>query len=248
MAVDARLNLIITGPPASGKTTLLKALTEIMPRYERVVAIEEETDELIMHSNFTNAVYLIGKKSADKSESTISDQVANALRLRPDRLIIGEIRGAEARDAFFGSNTGVPFIATMHATGGGTSVISRLESRPMLVDHALTSNLDLAIHMSLDSAMQRRITGISEYKWFSRAEIGSDKAEELEINSIFSQGTPKKEELRHSKAITYFAMRKMISPSEAIKEFQSRSKAIRSFVSSGSHDFQGFITKYKGFE
>ena len=248
MAVDARLNLIITGPPASGKTTLLKALTEIMPRYERVVAIEEETDELIMHSNFTNAVYLIGKKSADKSESTISDQVANALRLRPDRLIIGEIRGAEARDAFFGSNTGVPFIATMHATGGGTSVISRLESRPMLVDHALTSNLDLAIHMSLDSAMQRKITGISEYKWFSRAEIRSDKAEELEINGIFSQSTPKKEELRHSKAITYFAMRKMISPSEAIKEFQSRSKAIRSFVSSGSHDFQGFITKYKGFE
>jgi flagellar protein FlaI len=248
MAVDARLNLIITGPPASGKTTLLKALAEVMPRYERVVAIEEETDELIMHSNFTNAVYLIGKKSADKSESTISDQVANALRLRPDRLIIGEIRGAEARDAFFGSNTGVPFIATMHVSGSGISVISRLESRPMLVDHALVSNLDLAIHMSLDSAMQRRIAGISEYKWFSRAEINLERAEEFEINSMFSNGTPKKEELRYSKAITYFAMRMKMSPSEAIKEFQSRSKAIYSFISSGSRDFQKFILEYKGFE
>ncbi len=248
MAIDARLNLLITGPPASGKTTLLKALTDVMPRYERVVAIEEETDELIMHSNFTNAVYLIGKKSADNSESTISDQVSNALRLRPDRLIIGEIRGAEARDAFFGSNTGVPFIATMHVSGIGISVISRLESRPMLVDHALVSNLDLAVHMSLDGAMQRRITGISEYKWFSRAEINPETAEEFEVNSMFSNGAPKKEELRHSKTITYFAMRMKMSPSEAIKEFQSRSKAICSFMSSGSQDFQKFILEYKGFE
>ena len=246
MAIDARLNILITGPPASGKTTLLKALTEIMPRYERVVAIEEETDELIMHSNFTNAVYLIGKKSSDKQDSSISDQVANALRLRPDRLIIGEIRGAEAKDAFFGSNTGVPFMATMHASGGGISVISRLESKPMLVDHALVSNLDLAVHMSMDGAMQRKITGISEYKWFSRAEVNPEKAEELEISGIFSPYTPKKDELRNSKTITYFAMRKQMSPSEAIKEFQARSRAISSFISSGSSDFQECILDYRG--
>ncbi|OJI07485.1 MAG: hypothetical protein BK997_02620 [Candidatus Micrarchaeum sp. ARMAN-1] len=246
MAIDARLNLLITGPPASGKTTLLKALTDIMPRYERVVAIEEETDELIMHSNFTNAVYLIGKKSTEKSDKTISDQVVNALRLRPDRLIIGEIRGAEAKDAFFGSNTGVPFIATMHASGTGISVISRLESRPMLVDHALVSNLDLAVHMSLDGAMRRKITGISEYKWLSRAETNPEEEKEFEINSIFSSGMPKKDELRHSKAITYFAMRKQMSPSEAIKEFQARSKAASSFMAGGSGDFQEFILDYRG--
>ncbi|MEM0201613.1 MAG: type II/IV secretion system ATPase subunit [Candidatus Micrarchaeaceae archaeon] len=248
MAVDARLNLLVTGPPASGKTTLLKALAEIMPRYERVVAIEEETDELIMHSNFTNAVYLIGKKPTNKSDRSISDQVINALRLRPDRLIIGEIRGAEAKDAFFGSNTGVPFMATMHVSGTGVSVISRLESRPMLVDHALVSNLDLAVNMSLDGVMQRRITGISEYKWFSRAETSPENPEELEINNLFSSSMPKKDELRHSKVIAYFAMRKRISPSEAIKEFQSRSNAISSFISSGSTDFQECILGYKGFK
>ena len=246
MAIDARLNLLITGPPASGKTTLLKALTDIMPRYERVVAIEEETDELIMHSNFTNAVYLIGKKPTEKSDKTISDQVVNALRLRPDRLIIGEIRGAEAKDAFFGSNTGVPFIATMHASGTGISVISRLESRPMLVDHALVSNLDIAVHMSLDAAMQRKITGISEYKWLSRAETNPEEAKEFEINSIFSSDMPKKDELRRSKVIAYFAMRKQMSPSEAIKEFQARSKAASSFMMGGSGDFQEFILGYRG--
>jgi flagellar protein FlaI len=175
MAVEAKLNILITGPPASGKTTLLKALMEIMPRYERLVAIEEETGELVMHSNFSNAVYLIGKDKGNASSHGISDQVVNALRLRPERIIIGEIRGPEAKDVFFGSNTGVPFMATMHVSGSGVNVVSRLESRPMLVDHALVSNMDIAISMSLTSSLQRVISGISEYLWLSRAEIELDK-------------------------------------------------------------------------
>jgi hypothetical protein len=116
----------------------------------------------------------------------------------------------------------------------------------MLVDHALVSNLDLAVHMSLDGAMRRKITGISEYKWLSRAETNPEEEKEFEINSIFSSGMPKKDELRHSKAITYFAMRKQMSPSEAIKEFQARSKAASSFMAGGSGDFQEFILDYRG--
>ncbi|MCL5680121.1 MAG: type II/IV secretion system ATPase subunit [Candidatus Marsarchaeota archaeon] len=248
MAIEAKLNILITGPPASGKTTLLKALMEVIPRYERIVAIEEETGELIMHSNFSNAVYLIGKNNKDISNRGVSDQVVNALRLRPDRIIVGEIRGPEAKDVFFGSNTGVPFVATMHVSGGGINVVSRLESRPMLVDHALVSNMDIAVSMSLNSSLQRVISGISEYMWLSRAEIDVDKAKELFINEVFAQGRISKEELRHSKVITYFAMRKLISPTEAVKEFARRVKFIGLFATTSGTEFQNYVQEYSGFK
>ncbi len=245
MAIEAKLNILITGSPSSGKTTLLKALMEVAPKYERAVIIEEEASELISYSNFSNAVYLVGKNTNANSGYKLQDQVINALRLRPDRLIIGEIRGPEAKDAFFGSNTGVPFIATMHASGSGLSIIARLESKPMNVDHALVSNLDIAIALSFDQSLNRAISSISEYKWLSRAETGDD-AKEFTINELFMGGKPTKEQLRGSKVIVYFAMRNLISITEAIKSFEKRVKFINSFLNSNEQEFEDYKIKYWG--
>lgn len=244
MAIDAKLNIIITGPPSSGKTTLLKAIMETAQQYERVVTIEEEAAELVSHSNFSNAVYLIGKNQKSGQGYGISDQVVNALRLRPDRLIVGELRGSEARDAFFGSNTGVPFIATMHSSGAGSALIARLESKPMSVEHVLVSNLDIAVYISFDQSLNRKIMSISEYKWLSRSEIGVSDGKEFTVSELFENGSITREQLKGSKLITYFAMRNLISVSEAVKSFDKRVKFVKSFVDSQEAEFANYKTKY----
>lgn len=242
IAIEAGLNVLISGAPASGKTTLMNALKSFMPRYERIVSIEEEANEVDFQSNFTNAVYLIGKKSGRVG---FQEQVANALRLRPDRLVIGEIRGSEAKDVFFGSNTGVPFMATMHSNSSGLSVIARLQSKPMSVDEELIANLDIVIFMEIGENLSRRLAAIDDYFWLQRAEIDPGTAQsKVEIKRQFDHATFDKSALKRSKAIIRYAIKNGISPTEALAEFVKRAKFIKEAMKRDPSTLEKQITDY----
>jgi len=107
---------------------LLSSLLTLIPRYNKVVVVEEEANELGEFAANYVSIY------STKKGINLQQQVINTLRMRPDRLIIGEIRGEEAREMFSGSNLGIPFMTTMHSNDGGLSILKKLLVKPMSVE------------------------------------------------------------------------------------------------------------------
>jgi len=240
MALETKCNIIIAGAPSSGKTTMLLALNALVPRYERIVTIEEDINELKFYSNFVNTVSL----QASKSHVDVAAQVVNALHIRPDRLIIGEVRGKETREAFSGANVGVPFITTLHASANGNSIIDRLSSKPMNVEPQLICMLDLSFYMNHSSLNSRRLDSIVEYKWLVRGEIKPDSTGELfKTVEIASNGTLGQVELKRSKVIQRYAKSSNISTSEAINELKKRASFLND-ISAFDGSAIDYIGKY----
>ncbi len=132
-------NVIVCGGTASGKTTFLNALTWFIPPKDRVVVIED-TQELMVHQ--PNVVQMVTSESADMDRLLV-----NALRMRPDRIIVGEVRGPEARTLFGAMNTGHDgCIGTLHANNARESM-HRVMTAPMSVPLSQISGLDLIVVM-----------------------------------------------------------------------------------------------------
>ncbi len=219
MAIESRFNIVFSGAPASGKTTFMLAANSFLPRYERIITIEEDVNELKFYSNFMNVVSLQGLQN----DVQIKDQVVNALHIRPDRLIVGEIRGGEAREVFFGANIGVPFMTTLHSAIDENALIGRLESKPMLVDPALVSMLDIAFFMRQEGITSRRVDRIIEYKWYSRDEIGlRDGLHEYSASAIDPSRFYSLEGMEGSKVMEKFASLHMLKGRDMVREFKKR--------------------------
>lgn len=170
MALDCGMNIVISGAPASGKTSLLMSVLSFLPRHERIVLVEEDASELRLGGNFLNSVSLQGRRG---SKAELRDQVLNALHVRPDRIIVGELRGPEARDVFAAGNLGIPFMTTMHSNTTGKSLLDRLAAKPMGVERSSVSALDVALFLER-SGTERRLCGISEYRWAARDGIPAE--------------------------------------------------------------------------
>ena len=188
--------IIVTGAPATGKTSMLSSLLVFIPRGERVVSIEEEINELRFYDRFINWIPLIGVYKEKKDEAmrrgievsqlrTVLDQIMNALRMRPDRLVVGETRGEEAVELFSGANWGIPFMTTLHSQEFGTAVIKRMRNPPMSVPTNMITMLDLVITLGTDVDKKRRIAQCSEILWRSRG----DMPEKIE-NAVKGKNVP----------------------------------------------------------
>ena len=113
--VQAELNILISGGTGSGKTTLLNALSTAIPDSDRIVTIEDAA-ELRLHQRHVLRLEARPKNIEGEGEVTIRDLVRNSLRMRPDRIIVGEVRGAEALDMLQAMNTGHDgSLSTVHA-------------------------------------------------------------------------------------------------------------------------------------
>ncbi len=229
MAIDSGMNMVIAGAPASGKTTLLTALLALVPRYKRVITIEEDINELRSYPGINSIIPLYGSRFSGRV--TISEQALNALRLRPDLLIIGEIRGNEARDLFSGTNMGIPFITTMHSNENGMAIIKRLTTRPMGVELEAISALDISVYMRQEGMTSRKLSEICEYKWLSRAEEMRDYSEVngsdgVKISSIAENSVFNPDALLASKVIDAYSSRNQVAKAKTVKEFSKRKKFI----------------------
>jgi pilus assembly protein CpaF len=170
MCVRARLNIIISGGTGAGKTTLLNALSAYIPSEERIVTIEDSA-ELQLQQPHIVRLETRPPNIEGKGEVTQRDLVKNALRMRPDRIVIGEVRGGEAIDMLQAMNTGHDgSLTTIHANSP-RDALARLETMVQMTGMRLSdramrqqiaSAVDLVIQIARLTDGTRRITSISE--------------------------------------------------------------------------------------
>ena len=183
--VEARLNLVISGGSGSGKTTLLNTLSRFIPEEERIITIED-TAELQLQQNHVVRLETRPMNIEGAGAITQRDLVINTLRMRPDRIIVGESRGAEALDMLQAMNTGHDgSMTTVHANAP-RDAFSRLETMVMMasqhvpdrvIRQQLASAIHLVCHVSRMSDGSRKVTGISE--------VVGVKDDQIEMQDIF---------------------------------------------------------------
>src|SRR5712664_279164 len=169
-AVRARLNILVSGGTGAGKTTLLNVLSNAIPNTERIVTIEDSA-ELQLQQDHVVRLETRPPNIEGKGTVTQRDLVRNALRMRPDRIVLGEVRGGEALDMMQAMNTGHDgSISTIHANSA-RDALSRLEimmlmSGITLPERALreqiASALDIIIHLSRLSDGTRKVVRVTE--------------------------------------------------------------------------------------
>ena len=170
MCVHARLNVLISGGTGAGKTTLLNALSAYIPAEQRIVTIEDSA-ELQLQQPHVVRLETRPLNIEGKGEVTQRDLVRNALRMRPDRIVIGEVRGGEAIDMLQAMNTGHDgSLTTIHANTP-RDALSRIETMIQMTgmrlsEKAMRSQIASAINLVIQGARlsdgSRRITSISE--------------------------------------------------------------------------------------
>ncbi|MFD2612167.1 CpaF family protein [Paenibacillus gansuensis] len=177
--VKAKYNIFIGGGTGSGKTTFLNALSGYIPVDERVITIEDSA-ELQLHG-IANLVSLETRNSntEGKGKVTISDLIRASLRMRPNRIIVGEVRGSEALDMLQAMNTGHDgSLSTGHANSV-TDMISRLETMVLsaaplpipVIRSQICSAVDIMVHLSRLRDRSRRVTEISEVAGMNNGEV-----------------------------------------------------------------------------
>jgi pilus assembly protein CpaF len=170
VCVECRKNIVISGGTGSGKTTLLNILSNLIPSGERIVTIEDAAE---LKLNAPHLVSLEARPSnvEGKGVITIRDLVRNALRMRPDRIVVGECRGGEALDMLQAMNTGHDGSLTTAHANSPRDVISRLEVMTLMagmdipmaaVREQIASAVDVIVQQTRLSDGSRRITSIAE--------------------------------------------------------------------------------------
>ena len=168
--VKARLNILVSGGTGSGKTTTLNVLSSFIPPDERVVTIEDAA-ELRLEQPHVVTLESRPANIEGKGAITIRDLVKNSLRMRPDRIIVGEVRGGEALDMLQAMNTGHDGSLTTAHANSPRDVLSRLETMVLMsgldlpvraIRDQISSALDLIIHQERISDGSRKITYITE--------------------------------------------------------------------------------------
>ena len=183
--VKAKMNIIIVGGTGSGKTTLLNVLSSFIGNSERIITIEDAA-ELKLEQSHVISLETRGTNYEGKSEVTIRDLVINSLRMRPDRIIVGEVRGKEAFDMMQAMNTGHDgSMTTLHANSP-KDALNRLETMVLMaveipikaIREYIENAIDIVINISRMSDGKRKITNISEI-------VGFD-GDEIKLNEIFT--------------------------------------------------------------
>ena len=170
ICVKMRKNIIVSGGTGSGKTTLLNLLSSFIPPAERIVTIEDAAELRLVQPHLVR-LEARPPNIEGRGAITIRDLVRNALRMRPDRIIVGECRGGEALDMLQAMNTGHDgSLTTVHANSP-RDVVSRLETMVLMsgmelpsraIREQISSAVDLIVHESRFSDGSRRITHVTE--------------------------------------------------------------------------------------
>jgi pilus assembly protein CpaF len=170
IAVRARRNIVVSGGTGSGKTTLLNAIAGLIPANERIVTIEDAA-ELALHHSHVVTLEARPRNLEGHGEVTIRDLVRNALRMRPDRIIVGECRGGEALDMLQAMNSGHEGSLTTAHANSARDLLSRLEVMTLMagmdlplaaIRAQIAGAVDLIVHQARLAGGVRRVSSIVE--------------------------------------------------------------------------------------
>ena len=193
LCVKDGINILVSGGTQAGKTTFLNALISQIPVHERVITIEE-VFELKPKLPDWIALQTRGANLEGDGEITLRKLIKESLRMRPSRIIVGEVREAEALDLLIALNAGLPGMATLHANSV-RSAVSKLQLLPLLageniaqsfITPTIASSIDLVIQCSLDQSGKRRVVEIA-------CVTGRSEAGVIEVDSIFKWNSTKYE-------------------------------------------------------
>jgi pilus assembly protein CpaF len=168
--VVGRLNIIVSGGTGTGKTTTLNVLSSFIPTDERIVTVED-AKELQLHQDHVLAMEARPPNIEGKGQVTIRDLVRNCLRMRPDRVVVGECRGGEALDMLQAMNTGHDGSITTIHSNSPRDTLARIETMTLMagfdlpvraIREQMASALDLIVHLTRLRDGTRRITHITE--------------------------------------------------------------------------------------
>ena len=184
-AVRARQNILVSGGTGSGKTTLLNILSQFIPEGERLVTVEDSAELKLSHRNIVRLEARPANVEG-KGRITIRDLVINCLRMRPDRIIVGECRGPEALDMLQAMNTGHDGSLTTAHANNPRDVLSRLENMVMMAGFDLPSSaIREQIASAIDIVVQQTRLGDGSRKIVKIVEITGRENDVIQMQDIF---------------------------------------------------------------
>lgn len=177
--VEAKYNVFISGGTGSGKTTFLNVLSNFIPEDERIITIEDSAELQIKKVPNLVSLETRNRNTEGKGEITIRDLIKSSLRMRPSRIIVGEVRGAEALDMLQAMNTGHDgSLSTGHANSI-VDMLSRLETMVLsgaelpveVIRKQISSSIDIMIHLTRFRDHSRKVVQISEVLGIEDGEV-----------------------------------------------------------------------------
>ena len=245
MIVQNGYSLIFSGGTASGKTTALNAISQFIPQFAKVVSIEDTREVNLPHDNWIKAVTRSGSTVEGTGEIGMFELLKASLRQRPEYILVGEVRGAEATVAFQAMATGHAVYSTMHADSA-RSVVYRLENEPISIPRLVLQALDvIAIQAQTRVGGQRvrRVTEVVEL-------VGMDPAtKELLTNTVF-RWDPAQDTFQfagRSYMLERIAEERNWSAEQLEAEFQRRQRILRRMMARGVRDVRALTDIVKAY-
>jgi pilus assembly protein CpaF len=194
--IKAQLNMLISGGTGSGKTTLLNALSTAIPDEERIVTIEDAA-ELRLNQTHVLRLEARPKDLAGENEIPIRALVRNALRMRPDRIIVGEVRGPEALDMLQAMNTGHDgSLSTVHSNSP-RDALARIETMVLMAGYDLpvraireqtSSALECIVHLERMEDGSRRVTSVTEVQRMESEVVTLQELFKFQVDEVTRDG------------------------------------------------------------
>ncbi|KWX73336.1 pilus assembly protein [Paenibacillus riograndensis] len=179
MLVAAKYNIFISGGTGSGKTTFLNALSQFIPPQERVITIEDSAELQIVTVPNLVSLETRNANTEGRGEISIRDLIRSSLRMRPNRIVVGEVRGAECLDMLQAMNTGHDGCLSSGHSNSARDMVSRLETMVLsaadlpvaVVRQQIGSAIDIFVHLSRLRDRSRRVTEICEVAGVKEGEV-----------------------------------------------------------------------------
>ncbi len=237
LLVENKMNFMVIGETASGKTTTLNALMMFIPPDSKVVSIEDTREIALFHENWIAEVTKVG--FAGEEGITMYDLLKAALRQRPDYIIVGEVRGKEAQTLFQAMSTGHAAYATLHA-GSISQLVYRLENEPLNVPRIMIQFLDAVIVQSLwvyAGIRKRRAIEVGEI-------FGIDaSSKEMLVNPLFRWEPTTDSFIQESESKKLEKIASLLGRDvfEVVEELKKRADYLRLLDKADIRDFVSFV-------